>query len=138
MTNGMTAQPRKAVSEMIKPNCKKCYYGGSFKPNRSLASCSAPYPKEASIIEYDEPFQRERTFVKRRNWDDECGCGNFIPKLSETDGDFELEPVCTFNTSFDCPFCGNNIDVYGIGIEETMLVGCDECGREIAVKGKSI
>lgn len=123
---------------MMKPNCKKCFYGGTFKPNRSLASCSAPYPKEPSIIEYDELFQRERTFVKRRNWDDECECNNFIPKLSETDGDFELEPVCTFSTDFECPFCGEFVYVDNLGIEETKLVTCGECGKQIAVKGKSI
>lgn len=122
----------------IKPNCQKCYYGGSFKPNESLASCIAPYPKEPTITKYDELFKRERRFVKRRNWDDECECGNFIPYLSEADGDFELEAVCTFNTSFDCPFCGETIDVYGLEVEETELVTCDECGKQIAVHGKEI
>lgn len=122
----------------IKPNCQKCYYGGSFKPNEHLASCNAPYPKEPSITKYDELFRRERVFVKRINWDDERECGNFIPRLSESDGDFELEAVCTFNASFDCPFCGETIDVYGLGVEETEIVTCDECGKKIAVQGKSI
>lgn len=122
----------------IKPNCQKCYYGGSYKPNEYLASCNAPYPKEPTVIKFDELFKRERMFVKRRKWDEECECGNFIPKLSETDGDFELEAVCTFDTSFDCPFCGEIIDVYGLGVEETEIVTCSECGKQIAVHGKSI
>ena len=122
----------------IKPNCQKCYYGGGFKPNRYLASCDAPFPKEPTVIEYDELYKRERKFVRRRNWDDECDCKNFMPLLSEYDGDIELEASVTFNTSFDCPFCGEVIDVYDIGIEETVFVTCDECGREIAVKGKCI
>lgn len=121
----------------IKPNCQKCYYGGGYKPNEYLASCDAPYPKEPSVIKFDELFKRERVFVRRRKWDEECECGNFIPKLSEYDGDIELEAVCSFDTSFDCPFCGESIDVYGIGFEETRLVTCDECGHLIAVQGKS-
>ena len=75
----------------IKPNCKKCYYGGLWKPSESLASCSAPIPKEPTVTKFDEWLNRERRFVKRRNWDDECECRNFIPSLSEIDGDYELE-----------------------------------------------
>ena len=122
----------------IKPNCQKCYYGGGYKPNECLASCSAPYPKEPTVIKFDELFKRERQFVRRRKWDEECDCGNFIPSLSEIDGDFELEAVYTFNTSFNCPFCDEIIDVYDIGIEETQLITCDECARQIAVQGKQI
>ena len=122
----------------IVPNCKKCYYGGTFIPNEYLASCKAPFPKEPTVEKYDELFKRERNFVRRRNWDDECECGNFVPQLSETDGDFELEAVYIFRTSFDCPFCDEIIYVDDIGIEETRLVKCDECGKEIAVKGKCI
>jgi hypothetical protein len=122
----------------IKPNCQKCYYGGGYKPNEHLACCNAPYPKEPTVIKFDELYKRERQFVKRKKWDDECDCGNFIPSLSEADGDFELEAVCTFNASFDCPFCGERIDVFDLGIEETELVKCDWCGKQIAVHGKSI
>lgn len=122
----------------IYPNCQKCYYGGSFIPNQSLASCEALYPKEPTVTKFDGLFQKERQFVRRRNWDDECECKNFIPMLSEFDGDIELEPVCTFSTSFDCPFCGENIDVYDLDIEEIRIVTCYECGKEIAVRGKSI
>lgn len=122
----------------IKPNCQNCYYGGSYRPNESLASCEAPYPKEPTVIKFDELFKKERQYVKRKKWDDECDCKNFIPHLSESNGDYELEAVCTFNTSFDCPFCGENIDVYDIGIEETQIIKCDECGKEIAVDGKAI
>lgn len=122
----------------MKPNCQKCYYGGSFKPKEFLASCNAPYPKEPTVIKFDELYQRERQFVKRKNWDDECECKNFIPSLSEFDGDFELEAVYTFNAHFDCPFCGEIVDVYDVGIEEIQLVNCEECGKQIAVHGKSI
>ena len=122
----------------IIPNCRKCYYGGGFKPNKHLASCNAPYPKEPTITIFDELYNRERQFVKRNNWDDECNCKNFIPQLSEIDGDFELEVVYTFKTTFDCPFCGEIIDVYDIGIEETQIISCNECAKKIAVQGKSI
>lgn len=122
----------------IKPNCQDCYYGGSFKPNECLASCSATYPNEQTITKYDELFKRNRQFVKRKNWDDECECDNFIPSLSEANGDFELETVCSFNANFDCPFCGENLDVYGLEVEETRFITCDECGKKIAVKGKEI
>lgn len=122
----------------IKPNCQKCYYGGSYKINEKLASCKATYPEEETVIKFDELYGRERQFVKRENWDDECECSNFIPRLSEIDGDFELETVYSFKASFDCPFCGNNIDVYDIGIEETIVIECDGCGKEIAVCGKEI
>ena len=122
----------------IKPNCKKCLYGGFWNPSESLASCSTPMPKEPTVTKFDKVFKKERQFVKRRNWDDECECKNFIPHLSEIDGDFELEAVTTFNASFDCPFCGENVDVYGLGIETTEIVTCAECGKEIAVKGKCI
>lgn len=122
----------------IKPNCKKCYYGGSYIPNEQLASCKCTDVTEPTVIKFDDLFKKERQYVKRKNWDDESYCEYFIPHLSESDDDFELEAVCTFTTSFDCPFCGENIDVYDIGIEETRLVNCEECGKRLAVKGKSI
>ena len=122
----------------MKANCQKCLYGGLWNLSQGLASCSAPMPQEPTVTKYDELFKKERRFVRRRNWDDECECKNFIPHLSEIDGDFELEAVTTFNASFDCPFCGENVDAYGLGIEETAIVTCNECGREIAVKGKCI
>ena len=122
----------------MKANCKRCYYGGSFRLSEGLASCSAPMPKEPYITKYDELFKKERRFVVRSNWDDKCECENFVPLLSEMNDDFELEAVTTFNASFDCPFCGEKIDVYGLGIEETEIVTCGECGREIAVRGKCV
>lgn len=122
----------------ILPNCKKCYYGGTFISSENLASCKAPNPTEPTVRKFDELFRRERHFVIRRNWDDECKCDNFTPRLSEIEGDFTLEPSITFETSFNCPFCGERIDVYDIGIEETKLVTCDECDKQIAVIGKAI
>lgn len=121
----------------IKQCCQKCYYGGTFIPNESLASCNS-VPKEPTITKYDELFRRQRQFVKRRNWDDECECGNFIPNLSEIDGDFELEAICTFDAHFYCPFCNEPIDVYDLAVEEIRLITCDECAKEIAVHGKAI
>lgn len=122
----------------IKPNCAKCYYGGAYKPNEQLASCKCENVSEPTIIKFDELFQRERQFVKRKDFYEECDCEHFIPHLSEADDDFELEAICTFTTSFDCPFCGDNVDVYDIGIEETQIITCDGCGKKIAVQGKGI
>lgn len=63
---------------------------------------------------------------------DGCDCDHFIPHLSETEGDYELEPVCSYNTEFDCPFCGETVYVYDIGVEGTEIVTCDECGKQAA------
>lgn len=122
----------------IKPNCYNCYYGGSYAPNSHLASCNCENVTEPTVIELDPLFDRERQYVKRKNWEDECDCEHFMPHLSEANGDFELETVCYFNANFDCPFCGENLDVYGLEVEETRFITCDECGKKIAVKGKEI
>ena len=45
----------------------------------------------------------------QKKWEDECDCEHFIPHFSEGEGDYELEAVSTFNTSFECPFCGNTV-----------------------------
>lgn len=122
----------------IKPNCRRCYYGGLFDHNRHLASCDCENVTEPTITAFDPLFKRERQYVSRKNWNDVCDCEQFIPHLSESEGDYELEPVCAYNTEFDCPFCGETVYVYDIGIEETEIVTCDECGRQIAVEGKAI
>mgnify|MGYP003290184638 CR=1 FL=1 len=122
----------------MKPNCRRCYYGGLFVHNRQLASCDCKNVTEPTFIVYDELFKIERQYVHRKNWEDECDCEHFIPHLSEAEGDYELEATCTFNTSFDCPFCGETVYVWDIGIEETAFVTCDECGKQIAVQGKGI
>jgi DNA-directed RNA polymerase subunit RPC12/RpoP len=89
-------------------------------------------------MEFDTLFNKERQYVLRDNWEDECECENFIPKLSESNGDYELEAIYTFCTSFECPFCGSTVYVMDLGIEETAIITCDECGKHIAVKGKEI
>ena len=122
----------------IKQNCQDCYYGGHYIPNKHLACCRCEKVTEPTIIEFDPLFNRKERYVKRQNWDDECECDNFIPSLSESNGDFELETVCSFNANFNCPFCGENLDVYELGVEETRFIACYECGKEIAVKGKEI
>ena len=122
----------------MKANCQRCYHTGVFIPQRGLASCNSARITEPTIIEFDGLINKERQYVKRNNWDDECACEHFIPYLSESREDFELEEVCTYETSFDCPFCGESIDVYDIGIDETKLIMCHNCEREIAVKGKEI
>lgn len=122
----------------IKPNCRRCYYGGLFDHNRQLASCDAERVTEPVTIAFDPLFQRDRKYVSRKEWEEECDCEQFIPHLSESEGDYELEPVCAYNTEFDCPFCGETVYVYDIGIEETEIVTCDECGRQISVEGKAI
>lgn len=122
----------------IKPNCRRCFYGGAYSHGEQLASCACENVTEQTVIKYDQLFKKERKYVPRKNWEDECDCEHFIPHLSEAEGDYELEPICTFNTSFDCPFCGNTVYVWGIGIEETAFITCDECEKQIAVDGKSI
>ena len=121
-----------------KPNCQKCYHGGSFIPKEGLASCNSARITEPTVIKLDPLFGKERQYVKRNNWNDECDCDHFIPYLSESDGDFELNEVCSFETYFDCPFCGDEIDVFDIDIDETKLIMCGCCGKKIAVKGKEI
>ena len=122
----------------IKASCRKCFYSGVYNPNKQLASCECKNVTEPTVVEFDELFRKERQYVLRKSWDEECDCECFVPSLSEDEGDYELEACCTFNTSFDCPFCGNTVYVWDIGIEETELITCDECGRQIAVHGKSI
>ena len=122
----------------IKPNCRRCLYSGSYSRNEQLASCNCENVTEQTIIKQDPLFNKAQKYVLRKNWSDECDCEHFIPHLSESEGDYELEAICTFSTSFDCPFCGNEIYIYDIGIEETKIVTCDECEKEIAVQGKGI
>ena len=122
----------------IKPNCRRCFYGGSYIHKEQLASCECESVTEPTIIKTDTLFNKTRQYVTRESWEDECQCEHFIPHLSEAEGDYELEACCTFNTSFDCPFCGNTVYVYDIGIEETEIITCDECERKIAVQGKGI
>ena len=122
----------------IKPNCRRCFYGGLYDPNKQLAACECKDVTEPTIIDYDPLFKKERQYVSRKKWEEECDCEHFIPYLSEAEGDYELEATCTFNTSFDCPFCGNTVYVWDIGIEETAFITCDECEKQIAVQGKGI
>lgn len=123
---------------IIKPNCQRCYYGGLYDPKAHLASCDCENVREQTVIQFDPLFKKERQYVPRKEWEDECDCEYFIPHLSESEGDYELEAVCTFNTSFDCPFCGNTVYVWDIGWGETEFITCDECEKEIAVEGKGI
>ena len=122
----------------IKPNCRRCFYGGLYNHNKHLAACECKDVTEPTIIDYDPLFKKERQYVSRKKWEEECDCEHFIPYLSEGEGDYELEATCTFNTSFDCPFCGNTVYVWDIGIEETAFITCDECEKQIAVQGKGI
>lgn len=122
----------------MKANCRRCYYGGMYDHNRKLASCKCENVTEKAIIDFDPLFKKTRKYVPRKKWEEECDCEHFIPHLSEYEGDYELEAVCLFNTSFECPFCGNTVYVWGIGIEETEIITCDECEKQIAVEGKGI
>lgn len=122
----------------IKANCRKCYYGGLFDHDRQLASCECKNVTESTVIAFDPLFKRERQYVSRKKWEEECDCEHFVPHLSEDEGDYDLEISCTFFTEFDCPFCGNTIYVYDIGYDETEIVTCDECEKQIAVQGRSI
>ena len=122
----------------IKPNCRRCFHSGSYHHGKQLASCKCENVTEPITIELDPILKKYRQYVSRKKWEEECDCEHFIPLLSEAEGDYELEAVCSFNTSFECPFCGNTIYVWEIGIEETALMVCDECERTIAVEGKEI
>ena len=123
---------------MIKPNCRRCFYSGSYIHNKQLASCRCEKVTEPTVIENDPLFGKPQQYVSRKEWEEECDCEHFMPQLSEVEGDYELEAVCTFSTSFACPFCGNTIYVLDIGIEETEIITCDECRKQIAVCGKTI
>ena len=120
----------------IDPNCQLCFYGGVYNHNKQLASCECE--KVRTITEYDPFFKKDRQWVPRQKWDEECDCGYFIPRLSEANGDYELEAVVTFNTSFECPFCGETVYVWNIGFEEIAFITCDECDRQIVVTGKTM
>lgn len=122
----------------IKPNCQRCFYGGVYRPNEQLASCGCENVTEQTVVDFDPLFKKERQWVSRKNWADECDCERFIPHLSEVEGDYELEPICLYNAVFDCPFCGNMVYVLDIGIEKTEIVTCNECNKQIAVQGKAI
>ena len=122
----------------IKASCKGCYYSGHYIPNKHLAYCRCEDVTEPIVIQLDPLLGREERYVKRENWEDECNCEHFVPHLSEYNDDYELECVCTYETSFACPFCGETVDVWDLGIEETKIVTCDECGKQIAVDGKHI
>ena len=119
----------------IKPNCKKCYFSVAYYANDCLAACDSARITEPTVTRYDNFLKKECQCVKRAKWDEECKCEQFIPSLSEADGDYELEEEIRFNTSFDCPFCGEEIDVYDVQICDTKLVRCDECGKLMAVDG---
>lgn len=120
------------------PNCFNCYYGGAYDPQKQLASCDSAVITEPTVTMYDAFLKKDRKYVKRADWFEKSDCEYFVPVLSESNEDFELESITTFQTSFDCPFCGESIDVYDIGIEETRLEECPTCGKIIAVKGKEI
>lgn len=122
----------------IKANCERCYYGGAFIPSEGLASCNCARITEPTEIRYDSLFKKERQYVERKKWDSPCDCEHFTPRLSEGRGDFELNIDISYETQFDCPFCGEELYVFGIGVDETKLVTCDQCRKRIAVEGKAI
>ena len=121
----------------MKANCADCYYSGHYIYSEHLASCDCPDITEPTVTHFDRMFKKERQCVHRDNWDDECECECFIPQLSECNGDCEFEETVIFSASFDCPFCGSEIEVDDIGIEENIITECPECGRKIAVHGPS-
>lgn len=120
----------------IKPNCANCYYCGYFKMNEHLACCNCTDITEPTVIQYDSFFKENRQFVKRNDWYDECDCEHFIPRLSESNGDYEIDIVHYYTITMNCPFCGEEIYIDDIEEYETKVVTCDECGKKIAVEGK--
>lgn len=125
------------MSRRIKPNCRKCYYSSCYIHSEKLAGCKCEDIDEPTVLAEDKTFG-DTLCVKRNEWAEECECEHFMPRLNELEGDFELEAHTSFDTSFECPFCGADIDIFDIGIEETVICTCDECGRKIAVDGKAI
>lgn len=123
------------MSNKIKPNCEKCYYSGVYYSQKHLASCDNPSITEPVVIKHDDLLNRERRCVRRSAWNEECECNQFVPLLSEQDNDFELEQEVIFNTEFDCPFCGEKIDVCDVSVANVQLITCDNCNKLIAVDG---
>lgn len=122
----------------MKAKCSDCYYSRCYYPRQHLVYCDCTDITEPTVTHFDRMFKKERQYVHRDNWDDECECECFIPQLSEDNGDYVLEETTIFSTAFDCPFCGGGIDVDDIGIEENIIVECPECERKIAVNGPSV
>lgn len=122
----------------MKANCRNCYYSGGYIHNEHLAACNCSNITEPTVTQFDDMFKKERRYVHRDNWDDECECECFIPQLSESNGDYRLEENVTYSAYFDCPFCGGGIDVDDIGVEENVIIECEECGRKMAVQGLQI
>lgn len=121
----------------MKAKCSDCYYSGCYYHREHLVSCDCADITEPTVTHFDKMFKKERQCVHRDNWNDECECECFVPQLSEENGDYELEKTVIFSANFDCPFCGNDIDV-DVEIEENIIVECPECERKIAVSGPSI
>lgn len=84
------------------------------------------YNKRITYFPYNEPYIHPC---------EECECNQFVPLLSERDNDFELEQEVIFNTEFDCPFCGEKIDVCDVSVANVQLIPCDNCNKLIAVDG---
>ena len=61
----------------MKPNCRRCYYGGLYDHNRQLASCECENVTEPTIIAHDPLFNKERQYVSRKKWDEKCDCKHF-------------------------------------------------------------
>lgn len=121
----------------MKANCFNCMYGGSYNPIKKIASCECENIVEKTIVEYDKVLKKNRIFVQRKDIDQETDCPNFIPDLSENSGSYILEEDCSFIAHFDCPFCGEEIEEYGLGVEETRVIECD-CGHKLYIHGKQI
>ena len=92
----------------------------------------------------DCEFNDECEYVDNYNFCDDCRGSIYCTIRSvsckagydiECDNGFELEEEVIFNTEFDCPFCGEKIDVCDVSVANVQLITCDNCNKLIAVDG---
>lgn len=119
----------------IKPNCKKCYFSKAYYQSDGLAACDSEEIAEPMVIKHDKYREKDQQCVVRLRWGEECNCEQFVPRLSEATGDYELEEEISYNASFKCPFCGDEMYVYDIPVCGNKLVRCDNCGKRMCVYG---
>ena len=67
---------KERMKQMIKPNCKNCYYSSCYSINERLASCNCSDIEELKEIKHGLSNSQ---WVRRDTWDEICNCKFFIP-----------------------------------------------------------